>query len=89
MNNLNSSWFSSWFSSCLSSHQILVWGQTVRKPPEDRRDPHETLTLGVYIISIQEAGADIGADFATERAKNWHVERVHVLSPNDSLTDYR
>jgi hypothetical protein len=56
-------------------------------------DPHETLTLGVYIIhvSIQEAGADIGADFATERAKNWHVERVHVhvLSPNDSLTDYR
>jgi hypothetical protein len=37
MNNLNSSWFSSWFSSCLSSHQILVWGQTVRKPPEDRR----------------------------------------------------
>jgi hypothetical protein len=52
-------------------------------------DPHETLTLGVYIISIQEVGADIGADFATERAKNWHVERVHVLSPNDSLTDYR
>ena len=33
MNNLNSSWF----SSCLSFHQILVWGQTVRKPPEDRR----------------------------------------------------
>jgi hypothetical protein len=54
-------------------------------------DPHGTLTLSMYITSIQEAGADIGADFATERAKSWHVERVHVhvLPSNDSLIDYR
>lgn len=42
--NVNSL-ITSWFSSCLSSHQILVWGRTVRKSSEKQRGGVKTLTL--------------------------------------------